>query len=279
MMRRQRWTFTYIYRTSEGERRSGEIEADSRDAAFAALRAQGIRPIKVVARDGSVANGDTRRPRRRIVVLCAVAAAVFAGALAFALGRGSGPAKIFVPGRGALTLVPATPLARQAIPGDRMRIENAAAALFKHPTERILAGYAEPGRPLPANAEEEAFDSDDVRKALADAVMVASDDFTEHVDLKRIVTGMKRELKAYLAGGGTADGYHAELVKRQRLEIAYREKASRLLREVLQRDSGDGAGAYADWLKANAALKSMGIYPLELPERLRGFQPALEDIE
>ena len=47
--------FTYTYRSSDGERHTAEIEAESRDAAFAKIRTElGIKPIKVVAEeDGS----------------------------------------------------------------------------------------------------------------------------------------------------------------------------------------------------------------------------------
>ena len=92
------------------------------------------------------------------------------------------------------------------------------------------------------------------------------------VDLKRIVAGMKREMRAYLAGGGTVDGYLAELEKRQRLEVSYRERAEQRLAELLK----DQKAAYAYWLKANAQLQSMGIYPLPLPDALRMYQMGLE---
>ena len=39
--------FTYTYKTSDGVRHEAEIEARTRDDAFAALRTQGIRPIRV----------------------------------------------------------------------------------------------------------------------------------------------------------------------------------------------------------------------------------------
>ena len=141
---------------------------------------------------------------------------------------------------------------------------------------------------------------------------MASNELTEHIDLKRIVTGMKREMRAYLAGGGTVDGYLAELEKRQRLEISYRERAEQKLNELLSDVSGQAArstgdngrdkrdppagrarspsaplsentsdalnAAYAYWLKANAQLQAMGIYPLALPDVLRSYQMSL-DIE
>lgn len=283
-------TFTYFYKTSDGLRHEAEIGAPSRDEAFAALRERGIRPIKLVAKDGSTANGEVRGMRKRavaaIVVSVAAVAALVAGAVAFALGRRTPPsAPVVVTPQGPVTFTSASPLARQRIPGDRLRIENVPTNLFAFASEACLAGYAEPGRPLPAGAQ---LDEADVRAALAKPVMISSRDFTEHVDLKRIVAGMKRELNAYLAGGGTVDGYAAELVKRQKMEIAYREKAAARLQELMANSQAPESGvpaagasdghsaAYAYWLKANASLQAMGIYPLELPEALRAYQLSLD---
>lgn len=273
-------TFTYYYKTSDGLRHEAEIGAPSRDEAFAALRERGIRPIKLVAKDGSTANGEVRGMRKRAVAAIVVAVALAAGAVAFLLGRRAPqPAPVVVTPQGPVTFTAASPLARQRIPGDRLRIENLPTNLFAFASEACLAGYAEPGRPLPDLAS---LDEADVRAALAKPVMISSRDFTEHVDLKRIVAGMKRELNAYLAGGGTVDGYAAELVKRQKMEIAYREKAAARLQELLAapgetpRSAGTSAAAYAYWLKANASLQAMGIYPLELPEALRAYQLTLD---
>ena len=146
--------------------------------------------------------------------------------------------------------------------------------------------------------------------SLKEPIRIASTDFTEVVDLKRIVTGMKREMRAYLAGGGTVDGYLVELEKRQRLEVSYRERAEQKLNELLVAASGQAArstdgrdrrdppagrgrarspsaplsentsdalkAAYAYWLKANAQLQAMGIYPLALPDALRSYQMSLD---
>ena len=61
--------------------------------------------------------------------------------------------------------------------------------------------------------------------------------------------------------------------KRQKQEIAYREKAEDRLKEMLK---GDTAAAYDFFLKANAQLQSMGIYPLPLPDSLRNYQLSLD---
>jgi hypothetical protein len=204
--------------------------------------------------------------------------------------------------QGPVTYTVATPLPRQAIPGDRRRIEQAVAQerdppVFAHAAERWLARYAEPGRGAQAgpgaenglartrSAASAQPSTADFEAALREPIRIASTDFTEVVDLKRIVAGMKREMRAYLAGGGTAEQYVAELEKRQRLEISYRERAEQRLNELLKEQKVDGRRqdggspyqvAYAYWLKANAQLQAMGIYPLALPDSLRSYQMGLD---
>ena len=74
--------YTYAYKTSDGVRREEAIEAASREAAFEALRARGIRPIKVIAADGSKANGEVRRVGMRKRAAAALAAAVLGAGIA-----------------------------------------------------------------------------------------------------------------------------------------------------------------------------------------------------
>ena len=290
--------FAYTYRSSDGQRHTAEIEAESRDAAFAKVRAElGIKPIKVTA--AAVSQGqDTQdnrdsQDRRRIPVLgvlgvLGVLALMGVLAWRWAGARDARPYQVMTP-QGPVTYTVATPLPRQAIPGDRRRIEqsvggpdrrqdggspcDAGQGVFAHAAERWLARFAEPGRPVAAQPAERPAPAD-FEAALREPIRIASSDFTEVVDLKRIVTGMKREMRAYLAGGGTADQYLAELEKRQRLEISYRENAEKRLGELLKNPKD----AYAYWLKANAQLQAMGIYPLALPDALRSYQMGL-DIE
>ena len=68
--------YTYAYKESNGTRHEEFMEAPSREAVFAALREKGIKAIKVVAADGSKANGEVRGYRLRTVVLVGVIAAV-----------------------------------------------------------------------------------------------------------------------------------------------------------------------------------------------------------
>ena len=84
--------YTYAYKTSDGARHEAAMEAESRDAVFAALRAKGVRPIKVVAADGSKANGEVRGIRGRVVAVLVVLAAVVVGGVAYFQGTRTGAA-------------------------------------------------------------------------------------------------------------------------------------------------------------------------------------------
>ena len=68
--------YTYAYKTCDGTRHEESMNAESRDAVFKALSEKGIKAIKVVAADGSKANGEIRGFRLRTVIAVGVIAAV-----------------------------------------------------------------------------------------------------------------------------------------------------------------------------------------------------------
>ena len=74
--------YTYAYKTSDGTRHEGAMEAPSREKVFEELRSRGIKAIKVVAGDGSKANGETRLATRKRAVFAALAAGILAGVVA-----------------------------------------------------------------------------------------------------------------------------------------------------------------------------------------------------
>ena len=274
-------SFVYYYKTAGNERHSGEIDAPDREAAFALLRERGIRAIKVEPKGWETGRGY-RGVKKRVVAALVLAVAAVIGVAAYLLGRGgAADVRTVVLPQGTVTLQTATPLERQRILGDRVRIENFPTNLFRHAAEAALARFAEPGRPVPQPLPPTPTDAE-FRASRSDPVRIASNDLTEHIDLKRIVAGMKRELSAYVDGGGTVEGYFAELVKRQRMEIAYRDRAEARLKGLLsaartpQTHEAVLGNAYAYWLKANASLQAMGIHPLELPQALRKFQLSLD---
>ena len=262
--------YTYAYKTSDGIRHEDSMNASSREEVFAELRKRGIKAIKVVAADGSKANGEVRGVRRRVVLGIVCFAAIVTGVVVY-LAVGTGADAVKAHNQGSSRTQIAAPLPRQAIMGDRVRIAAAVKSLKSAP-ERLLAAFAEPGRPLSAPNGKTPTENE-FTAILREPLKIADDEFTESVDLKRIVTRIKGDLRRFLAAGGTAEEFVAELVKRQKLEIAYREKAEAKLNEMLKGDTGK---AYDFFLKANAQLQSMGIYPLPLPDSLRSYQNTLD---
>ncbi len=75
--------YIYAYKTSDGVRHEETMSAASREEVFAALRAKGIKAIKVTAADGSKANGEIRGVRRRVVAAIVIIVAVAVGVVAY----------------------------------------------------------------------------------------------------------------------------------------------------------------------------------------------------
>ena len=86
--------FTYAYKTSDGVRHEAAMDAESREAVFAALRQQGIKAIKVVAADGSKANGEIRGIRKRVLAAAVFGAVVLAVVGTVVVGRGLRPRRV-----------------------------------------------------------------------------------------------------------------------------------------------------------------------------------------
>ena len=289
--------YTYAYKTSDGVRHEAAMEAASREEVFEALRAKGIRAIKVVAADGSKANGAENGRRTAAIWIAALVSAallVSAAFVAVAPWRRGGrdvaqpsrlptqtpPTQPTQPtpaqGRDALRRV-AIPLPRQEIQGNRRRLEIAPTNLFETALETYLSRYAEPGREVESAARPQGFaDEKSLLAALDAPVYFADDEFTEFVDLKRITAGIKREMADFIRGGDTAGEYYDALDARQRQEAGLRAKAERRLGELTAAGEKGQSKAYDYWLKANAQLRSMGIYPLPLPDALRDYAATLD---
>ncbi|MCR5820717.1 MAG: hypothetical protein K6F94_07240 [Bacteroidaceae bacterium] len=267
--------YEYAYKTPDGIRHVEEMEAPSREAVFGILREKGIKAIKVYAKDGSKANGEVRviGVRRRVTVALVLIAAIVAGVVGSWFSGGADKAEdsqLLSEPESTVEMIVATPLPRQAIQGDRSRVENAPTNLFNTALERYLSRFAEPGRKYEdIGVCISSYTNDvEIMRVLESPISYAKDEFTEYIDLKRITAGIKREMRAYIRGGHTAQEYFSELEKRQMTEMSYREKAETRLRELM----GNADSAYVFWLKANAQLQAMGIFPLPLPDELMKYQ-------
>ena len=210
--------FTYAYRDSSGIRHEATIEAESRDAAFAALRKDGIRPIKVVAADGSKANGAPVGVRKRVVAfLVGIAICVGVG-VTVAVSRVSAPT------------MPHFETARRFPIGDAAVIEKGIITgwsdVFQEEGERFLASFAVPG----VKAGQRSTTAGEIEAALARQIAISNDDGLEARQIKAMVEGMKQEARAYIAAGGNVVEYGKRLEKPDILECTSNAQLGDLVR-------------------------------------------------
>ena len=236
--------FLYEYKTKDNERREGVMAASSRDDVFRLLKAKGIRPSKVTLAPGFFNRLLSFGKRGFAIVVLALATV----GLAIALGRARTPAAPH-----SLQVSE-----RHQIYGDPSIIEEMEstdyANVFTHPGERFLANFAQPGREvLPSARCEPAL----VAASLTNAIVFAEDDSREIVELKRIVNGIKAEMRAYLEAGSAAD-YVRELWNRQREEqMIYK----RVLNEL--EDNPDSALRE----ERNRSLRELGLRTVPRPKK------------
>lgn len=246
--------YTYAYKTSDGTRHEASIEAESRDAAFAALRKEGIRPIKVVAADGSKANGEIRGVRRRVL-----ATSVATSALLAIVATG-----IYY----HLRPVEATPAFEDAQTrrypiGDAAIIEKGILTgwsdVFTEEGERFLASFAVPG----VKAGQRNTTAGEIESALGRAIAATAEDGLEAKQIKAMVEGMKAEARAYIAAGGNVVEYGKRLTERQDAEIAVYERTKVEIDEARKTLSPEAF--FSLWEERNDKLRNLGIklIPLE----------------
>jgi len=250
--------YDYAYKTSDGARHEASIEAPSRDEAFALLRSQGIRPIKVVAADGAKANGEIRGVRRRVLALSVVAAIIAAVGATVAVSRLSAPA-VLPPVEDAIT----TDQTRRYPIGDAAIIEKGILTgwsdVFAEEGERFLASFAVPG----VKAGQRNTTAGEIESALRRTIAATPEDGLEARQIKAMVEGMKREARAYVEAGGNIVEYGKRLTERQDAEIAVYER----IKSELERahETMDFVDFLSLWEERNDALRNLGIklIPLE----------------
>ena len=253
--------YTYFYKTGDGVRHAAEMDAESREAVFAALRANGIKAIKVVAADGSKANGEVRGVRKRVAAGIAVSAALFVGLLTYTATLRLRPAPSSLPPHAA---------PRHQIYGDPAVVGEFACghfdAVLSNRTDRILAWFAQPGRvscPKGVNPLQMPEEFADAASGLTDAagrlvlLEIAADEPREVRELKQIVNGLRAELQLYLANGnGTPRSYWRRLVERTEKEMRIYERTRRELENETSAET---------WERKNAALRQLGLRSIPNP--------------
>ena len=245
--------YIYAYKSSDGSRHEASMDAESREAVFEVLRKKGIRPIKVVAGDGSKANGEIRGVRRRVVGIAVVLAAIVAVIATSLYNRASTPP---LPGF-------EVEQTRRQIIGDTAIIDKGIATgwsdVFPDEGDRFFASFAIPG----VKAGQRNTTIKEIDAALHRNVEVSDSDGMETRQVKSMVAGMKAEARAYIAAGGSIVEYGKRLTERQDAEIAIYERAKSEIdraRKTLQPDD-----FLILWEERNDQLRNLGIklIPLE----------------
>ena len=249
--------YTYAYKTSDGVRHEDSMNADSRDEVFAELRKRGIKAIKVVAADGSKANGEVRGVRKRIVAVLVVLVAVAVGIVAYFGGARTG-------GSSESGTAFYTDQTRRQVIGDAAIIEkgirNGWSDVFRLEGERFLASFAIPGvKAGQRNTSEKEF-----ALALEAKCEINPTDSLETRQIKAMVEGMKNEARSYIAAGGTIVEYGKRLTERQDAEIAVYNRVKADLEKARSSMSDDVFMSY--WEKRNDELRNLGIKTVALGE-------------
>ena len=261
--------YTYAYKTSDGIRHEAAMDAESREAVFESLRAEGIRPIKVVAADGSKANGEAKeegRGKKEKVWYAGVAAlfALLALFVFFVAKNNTPPEPEFL-----------TAQTRRQVIGDMAIIEKGIstgwAEVFEHEGERFLASFAIPG----VKAGQRNTTADELLAAINRPSTHSTRPKTppstrptlEAEQIISMVEGMKAEARAYIKAGGSIVEYGKRLTERQDAEIAIYERAKADFEAARTTKSEGELLAY--WEAINDKLRNLGIrlVPLENPAK------------
>ena len=246
--------FLYTYRTPDNKQHRSSIKAATKEAAYAILKAQGIKPGHVDEAPGFF-NRLFGKGKRWIAigVLCALCAV-----LALALGRARTLAAPSV-GVGFDSTV------RRQVIGDAVVVEKGIRTgwveVFPEEGERFLASFAIPGVP----AGQRNTKVEEIEAALKRRVAATETDTIEARQIKAMVEGMKDELRQFLADGGTIVEYGQRLVQRQEEELGYYTRAKNEL-DTAKKSGKSEAQISELWEKRNAALRRMGVKLVPLPE-------------
>ena len=249
--------YTYAYKTSDGVRHEDSIDAESREEVFITLRSRGIRAIKVVASDGSKANGEIRGVSKRMVALAVLLATALTCAifLIFAHRPFSNP---------DLQWAELDSISRRQVVGDVVLIEKGLRTgwsdVFEKEGDRFLASFAVPG----VKAGQRSTTESALKEAIATKVNVNPSDSIEVRQIKAMVEGMKEEARRYLDAGGAIAEYGRRLTERQDAEIAIYERAKN---EIEAAHSKMNETEFESlWEERNSQLRNLGIKLVAMPE-------------
>ena len=255
--------YTFAYKTSDGVRHEDSLDAESRDEVFQVLRGRGIRPIKVVAADGSKANGEIRGLRKRAVFALVALAALVAGVVAYFGGERTGA---------ATAANSATSAPRHQIYGDPATMEGLErgdfAAHLPRAGDQMLAVFAQPGKLMCAKGTNPRLLDAAMEAALVGYakdelsaerdIAIDAGETRELRELKQIVNGIREEMRQYLANGnGTPRSFWRRLNERTAQEMQIYERTRRELEGETSADA---------WESKNEALRRIGLRTIANPK-------------
>ncbi|MBR4617424.1 MAG: hypothetical protein IKO55_17590 [Kiritimatiellae bacterium] len=265
--------YTYAYKTSDGKRHEAAMDAESREAVFEALRTKGIKAIKVVASDGSKANGEDSHKKgasrkgetRRVALRRAIFAALLLLPILLLIPKNRSDLFFGIFGKARPAQNPAAFVdsqTRRQVIGDVAVVEKGVltgwSEVFPEEGERFFASFAVPG----VRAGQRNTTVEEIEASLRRKVSASPDDSLEARQIKAMVEGMKSEARAYIAAGGSIVEYGKRLVERQEAEIAIYERAKSDFEAARKAKSEDELVAY--WETLNDRLRNLGIKLLPL---------------
>ena len=266
-------TWTYVYQDAQGKRHEGEMSAPQKDDVYAELRKQGIRAQRVTERVQPVVKRGFRGLRPRDWCLIAAATLALTSLVVYLIASGGAHSRVTEPLRESRSVAAvqqggaharrnepletpavefgkATP--RRALPRPRRALVGTARdldAIFDHPSERLLALFAEPGRSVgPVSLTPEV--KEDLVDALETDILILPTDGKDVIALKRIVAGLKEDVLEHIGAGLSIDEVFYRYAERQRMEAEYRAGIIRSLK------------GRRDFSAVNARLSAMGMAPV-----------------
>ena len=263
--------YTYAYKSSDGIRHEDTMNASSREEVFAELRKRGIKAIKVVAADGSKANGEIRGLRKRVVAVLVAFVALAVGVVAYFSGSKSAANNAAEkPEPESVSEVKSNPYAsfgyvdktRRQVFGDEAIVAKGVrtgwADVFKLEGDRFLASFAIPG----VKAGQRNTSLKEFEAAINSKCEILPNDSPEARQIKAMVEGMKDEARQYIAAGGTIVDYGKRLTERQDTEIAIYERIKSEIEKAKESLSED---EFMDvWERRNEELRNIGIKTIGL---------------
>ena len=248
--------FLFEYQDKANKRHKGALNAATRADAYAQLRQRGIKPIRCDEAPGFFNLVFGKGKRWLAIAILAVACVVLAVII-------------------HSTPTPSTytsfdsPIRRQII-GDAAIIEKGIrtgwAEVFDAEADRFLASFAIPGVPpaVRTTTEEklrEALDNEPSKHPNLPNIQTA----LEARQIRAMVSGMKDEMRRFIAAGGTIREYGERLVARQEQEIGYYNRAKQEI-DFAAKEGLAEREVLSLWEKRNASLRKMGIRLVSMPE-------------